>query len=666
MGHETNTPARYRIADLELDSGIASVGRKGAEVPMPKLSFDFLLCLARHAPNVVSTDTLMNEVWGKTVVGEETVKQRAKLLRQALGEDSRDPVYFEAVRGRGYRMIAEVAVPTGHSVSKSVKRPWIIAAISTVTLLLVLLAGTWFRNTTGPVNEGNRRVAVLPLTSIGTPTGNDYVADGMTEEIITALAQLTDLRIIARTSIMQYKGTTRPISEIAAELNVGTVIEGSVQHFEDELRITVQMIDAATEEHYWAQTFDVSLSNLPRMQVELAERVANSLAATISETGREAIRRSSTRVPDAYTLYLKGRAAYRRWTRQDNETALAFYRQSLELDPGFALAIAGAANALALKATEFGGGSQWAIEAANEANRALAINPSLPEAHKALGIVHVFDGRYRSATDQTLEALRLEPNYDEALFNLAETYMQLGRWDEAVRYQIQDRFRPLGREALSIYLRDLGFQEEADRISEPLMTELPVSFFGDQSRSLHYLINGDFDQARKYARRTQSLFPNQSAGWVREGEIDLRAGDLVKAEENMQIAVEMPGFPDRYANMRLAQLLMKRGETARGEALLNEVANFSQNSIDNGHEGWFHRWKLAFIYSLRGEKEAALGWFEKAVEAGRRRYEWDEQESAFENIAAEPRFQAALERQRDARAQMKLAVERMLEGSLFQ
>jgi TolB-like protein/Flp pilus assembly protein TadD len=601
----------------------------------------------------------MNEIWGKTVVGEETVKQRVKLLRQALGDSSSDPVYLEAVRGRGYRMLAEVTVPgvseggeKQDGKSRGLKRQGIFLTV----LLGVMIAGAWWVFRPEADSEKSQRVAVLPFSFIGLQSEGEYVADGMTEEMITALAQLTDLPVIARTSVMQYKDSARPISDIALELDVGAVIEGSIQRFGDDLRVTVQMIDAASEEHYWAQTFDVSLADLPRVQVELAERVARSLAATVSTVGREAVMRNSTSVQGAYELYLKGRAAYRRWTLQDNETALAFYRQALELDPDYALAIAGLANALALKATEFGGGEQPAGEAIAAANRALSINQDLPEAHKALGIVSFHEGRYQSALGHYREALRLEPNYDEALFNLAETYQVLGRWDESVHYQLQDSFRPQGLERLSFYLRDLGFDEEADSIAMPLLAELPVSFFSDENRSLHYLLQGDIEKSREHARRMQDFFPNSPDGWMREGDIDLRAGDQASAEKNFMIAVNMPGISNNYAKLRLAQLLMERGETTRPAALLGEVEIFSLEAVSNGHEAWYHRWNMAFARALQGDREMALDWYEKAVDAGRRRFEWDEGESAFASIANEPRFRAALERQRNARSEMKQKV----------
>ena len=226
-----STHEKFRVGDLEIDSGTFTARRQGEEIALPKLSFELLLCLARHAPNVVSTESLMDEVWEQVVVGEETVKQRVKLLRKALGDSSSDRRYIAAVRGRGYRLLAEVS----------------------------------------------------PLAD---EPGD--AADGLhkSRSAKTWLLPMVLLVIIA----------------------VGL--------------------------------FVVTQNKAP-----------------------EDLGSQSTENPQAWEAYQKGRAAYRRWTRQDNETALAFYERATDLDPGFALAIAGAANAQALRATEFGLGEEWIDEA---------------------------------------------------------------------------------------------------------------------------------------------------------------------------------------------------------------------------------------------------------------------------------------------------------------
>ncbi len=665
------TPERFRIGDMELDTGTVSVYRTATEIELPKLSFDLLLCLTRHAPNVVDTDTLMREVWGQVVVGEETVKQRVKLLRKALGDSSETPKYIASVRGRGYRLIATVEPLTELTpVSLPTRNRYrlaIVVAIAVTTLIAVGLMNRLERldeqTVTQSVDQSvARRIAVLPFDNFSGNEGDEYLAEGITEDIISALAQIEGLKVIARTSSMRYRNSGLRVSDIARELMVGTVIEGSVQRFGDDLKVTVQLIDALSEEHYWAKAYDISLAKLPEMQLGVASSVAVSLEATLSKTVIEALQRGSTEVSAAYDAYLKGRVYYRRWNRQDNETALAFYQQAIELDPDFALAYAGIANGYALRASRFGVGEEWAEKAIQQAELALSINPVLPEAYKALGIVSFDSGHYQKALGHSLKALELNSAFDEALFNIAEIYQLQGRWDEAVRYQMRDSERAFGAEQLAVYLRNMQFNDEADQLQARVSAEIPISIFTDGSLSLRYLLAGDFEQARVLAERMRVSYPESVFSWQRSAEIERAAGNWDAAQEYVEKAVELSGNFQTFPKLMLAHMLQRRGDKQAAVSLIDDFERATLVSINNGHEAWFYRWNMAFLQALRGNKQEALDWYEQAVEAGRRRYEWDEFEPAFDSLRDEPRFQAALEKQSLQREDMHARVALMLKN----
>jgi TolB-like protein/TPR repeat protein len=618
---------------------------------------------------VVNTDTLMQEVWGKVVIGEETVKQRVKLLRKALGDSSETPKYIASVRGRGYRLIAPVEplaelTPANPPTRGRYRR--VLVAIATIVVLASGLM-IWLERSNDQAvtritdqNTTVRRIAVLPFDNFSSREEDEYLADGITEDITSALAQIESLSVIARTSSMRYKNSGLRVIDIARELNVGTVIEGSVQRFGNDLRITVQMIDALSEEHYWAQTYDISLSKLPELQVGIARGVAKSLEITISKTGIETLQRGSTEVSEAYDVYLKGRAHYRRWNRQDNETALAFYQQAVVLDPDFSLAHAGIANTYALRASMYGVGDEWAEKSIRQAKLALSINPELPEAYKALGITSFHFGHYQESLTYYLKAVELNPGYDEALFNIAEVYQQQGQLDEAVRYQMRDSERAFGAERLSIYLRDLQFHDEADKLREWTSAEIPISFLTEDSLSLKYLLAGDFERARVHSQRMRTSFPVLAFSWQRASEIEQAAGLWDVAQEYIEEAVALSGDSPSYPKLLLAHMLQRRGENEEAAAMIDEFERATLGIINNGHEAWFYRWSMAFVEALRGNIEQALDWYEQAVDAGRRRYEWDEQESGFASLRDEPRFQAALEKQRQLRGEMRARVNVML------
>lgn len=662
-------PERFRIGDMELDTGTVSVYRAAKTIDLPKLSFDLLLCLTRHAPNVVDTDTLMEEVWGKVVIGEETVKQRVKLLRKALGDSSESPTYIAAVRGRGYRLIAPVTpLAELRAVNPQTQGQyrWLIIAIA---IIVIAAGGLMTRqersnDQMAPLiteqDNARRRIAVLPFNNYSGRQEDEYLAEGITEDIISALAQIEGLSVIARTSSTRYKDSDLRVVDIARELNVGTIMEGSVQRFEDNLRITAQMIDATSEEHYWAKTYDVSLSKLQDLQVGVARDVAISLEATISKTGIEALQRGSTQVPEAYDVYLKGRAHYRRWNSQDNETALAFYQKAVLLDPQFSLAHAGIANTYALRASLYGAGDEWAEQSIQQAELALSINPVLPEAYKALGITSFHYGHYQESLNYCLKSIELDPGYDEALFNIAEIYQRLGQWDQAVYYQIRDSERASGAERLAVYLRDLQFNDEADKIRKRTSEEIPISYFTESSLSLKYLLAGNFAQARIHSQRMKTSFPGNAFSWQRAGEIEWLAGEWDVAQEYIEEAVRLSSDSPSYPKLLLAHMLQRQGEDEAATAMIGEFVNATLALINNGHEAWFYRWNMAYVEAIRGNIEQALDWYEQAVDAGRRRYEWDEQEPGFELLRNEPRFKTALEKQRQLRREMRASVTVML------
>ena len=663
-------PERYRIGDLELDTGTVSVHRSTIEIDLPKLSFELLLCLARHAPNVVDTDTLMEEVWSRVVVGEETVKQRVKLLRKALGDSSATPKYVASVRGRGYRLIAAVEPLTESATANPPTHSRYRLAIGTAIAIIVLVAGglitrlEWSDRSavTQTVDKSTtvRRVAVLPFDNFSGRQEDEYLAEGVTEDIISALAQVDGLSVIARTTSMRYKDSGLRVVDIARELNVGTVMEGSVQRFGDNLKVTVQMIDAASEEHHWAKSYEINLARLPEMQLGVAESVATSLQATISKAGIESLQRSSTDVAAAYDAYLKGRAFYRRWTRQDNETALAFYQKAIELDPEFALAIAGSANGYALRASNYGMGEEWAEMATQKAELALSIDPVLPEAYKALGIVSFNEGHYQESLGHYLKAVEMNPGYDEALFNIAEIYSLQGHWDEAVRYQVRDSERVFGAERLAIYLRDMQFYDEAEQWQENVSAAIPISLATELSLSVRYLMAGDIEQARVHAERMRVSYPDNAFSWQMAAEIEQMAGNWNIAREYVEKAVALSDSLNSYPRLMLAHLLQRVGDQQSATTLIDEFEHATLVILETGHEAWFFRWSMAFVEALRGNTEEALDWYEQAVEAGRRRYEWDEQEPGFVSLRDQPRFQAALEKQRRQRKAMHARVAVML------
>ncbi|MCI0615261.1 tetratricopeptide repeat protein, partial [bacterium] len=211
-----------------------------------------------------------------------------------------------------------------------------------------------------------------------------YFTDGMTEDIITQLSKIGELKVISRTSIMQYKNSNKGLREIAQELKVGNILEGSVRKEGNQLRITGQLIDAQTDEHIWAETYDRNLEDVFEVQSDVAQQIASALKAKLSSKEKELVEKKPTENLAAYDYYLKGRDYYGRYHKQDNETAIEMFQKALKLDPNFALAYAGLADAYARR-TMFGFPETWNDSAFEASSKAIALDPNLPEGYKALG-----------------------------------------------------------------------------------------------------------------------------------------------------------------------------------------------------------------------------------------------------------------------------------------
>jgi len=261
-----------------------------------------------------------------------------------------------------------------------------------------------------------KRVAVLPLRNLSPDPNDEYFADGMTEELITAVSSVTELAVIARTSVMQYKGSPKRIAEIARELNTGTLIEGSVRKAGNKVRITVQLIDGSNEAHIWAQNYDKPLDDIFAIQSEVAAKVADTLKLRLVESKKERLERGPTRNTEAYTLYLRGIFYWNKRTTEGLRRALEFYEQSVKLDPTFALGYAGSAVACSVIASNYLDDPEVYYPRAKEyALKALSIDDDLAEAHTVLASVATgLDHDLDKAEAEFSRAHLLNPSYATA------------------------------------------------------------------------------------------------------------------------------------------------------------------------------------------------------------------------------------------------------------
>ena len=463
-------PTGYRVGDLSIDLGTRQVSRAGQALFLPKLSYELLIALVQRAPNVLTSDELMSSVWSGRVVNEETVAKRVELVREALGDNSRDSRYIALVRGHGYRLTAEV-------------EPLRTAAIAS----------------SPPPPRAQLSLAVLPLEDLSPGSSEGYFAAGLHDALITDLSKARALRVISRTSTLPYARSALTLPVIAGELGVDMIIEGSVMRAGDRVRITVQLV-AANDSHVWAESYDGDLRDVLRLQSEVARAVTR--AVKVQLTPDESTRMTTLRQvnTESYELYLKGRDFLDRMTPQGFEAGLALLHRATQLDPAnplpySRLALAynfightpgsskssfprGAAAALQALGLDDGNAEahlalaearlyfHWDWPAAEQSFRqALEINPSLAAAHAHFAWLHVIKDRVERAFAESQLAVQLDPR--QPLWICWRGWLHLWReeFDAAIRDQRAalaiDPNHPVANFVLAQALCALSRHEEA-------------------------------------------------------------------------------------------------------------------------------------------------------------------------------------------------------------
>jgi len=460
----------------------------GVAVELGSRAFDILMVLIEARGALVTKDEFLSRVWPDTVVEENNLVVQISALRKALGED-RD--FIRTVSGRGYRFVAEIRtsvaasdaetrvdggaateaaqstpssnLPTAVSsligrkaeheeisgfpagvaditdASSLSRQPsnlldWMLFVSGLTRLLVASFSRIFYsRNQASPKISS---IAVLPLESLSSDPSQDYFADGMTDELISALGQISALRVISRTSIMTYKRVRKLLPEIARELNVEAIVEGTVLRFDDRVRITAQLIRVPIERHIWAQSFEGDLRDTLVLQSSVARAIAEQIRATVTEQEQAALQNSKPVNPMAYEAYLKGRYFMNKRTGDGLKKAIEYFSHAIERDPTYAAAYSGLADAYALSGDwKYGVLSpQDAFSKAKAAaTKALALDDNLAEAHASLAFaLDLYGWDWETAETEYKRAIKLDPGYATAHQWYSWHLMMMGRNSEGI------------------------------------------------------------------------------------------------------------------------------------------------------------------------------------------------------------------------------------------
>jgi adenylate cyclase len=376
------------------------------------------------------------------------------------------------------------------------------------------------------------RIAVLPFTNMSSNPEEGYFADGMTEELITSLSGVRQLTVIARTSVMGYKGTTKKVREIGRELEVGSVLEGSVRKAGSKVRITAQLIDASTEGHLWAQNYDRQLEDVFAIQSEIAEKVAGELRIRLVDSERSVIEKKATENTEAYTSFLRGRELLREGTIDSTQQAIGFYEKAIELDPRFARAYVGLAGCRTFLSNV--GKEQFDVahsSARQLLERALNLDPNLPEAHAGLSEMLFDEDDALGSEAEARRTLELNPSLPEPYWMLFELAGLKGDTGEMVRWiQMAYRLDPI--RPLFIWLLGLAYLytgREREAIEHWMKNEQLAPVFTYRGMIEYYVSKGDLEKAKEFNAKAEKLEPtNPRVIWM-GGIIAAMEGDRERA-----------------------------------------------------------------------------------------------------------------------------------------
>ena len=449
------TPAsssrRVRTGLFKIDFGSGEVSKEGRKVRLQEQPFRVLAILLECPGAVVTREQLQQRLWSAdTYVGfDEGLNTAIRKLRVAFGDSAENPRFIETVSRRGYRFIAPVepapqpspapAPPTTTVAAKSwpisLRNHWIGFAV----VVFVVCALVLFLRTTRHRKPqlGKIMLVVLPLENFTGDSQEDYLADGITEEIIAQLGSLDPqhLGVIARTSAMHYKHTQKSAAQISREVGANYLLEGSIRHSGDRIRVTAQLIQSSDESHLWAESYDRELSDVLRIESDIASSVASEIRLTLSQQIHQHLAAAGRTNVEAHDAYLRGLQGWNLRTRDGFQEAIANFTRATEVDPGYAPAFAGLARVYSL-APIFAGvpAGEAAPKALEAANRALSLDETLADAHCALGFVKAhYEYDWPAAEREFRRAIELEPNDAYAYLFYSNSYLSpLGHHDEAI------------------------------------------------------------------------------------------------------------------------------------------------------------------------------------------------------------------------------------------
>ncbi|MGH9493692.1 MAG: winged helix-turn-helix domain-containing protein [Candidatus Sulfotelmatobacter sp.] len=616
-----------RFSNFELDVRAGELRKSGVKLRLQGQPIQVLAALLNSAGQLVTRDQLRAQVWpAETFVDfDHSLHNAIARIRETLGDSAENPRYIETLPRRGYRFIGSVERVAAPELTPAVTVPklevpvpmkaagkppalrFVLWAILTLVASLLVVTPTLLRRSSVPTV---RSIAVLPLDNFSGDPAQEYFADGMTDELITDLAKIGALRVISRTSVMRYKGTKKSLPEIARELNVDGIIEGSVTRSGQRVRITAQLLYGPTDKHLWADIYERDLGDVLSLQSDVAQAIAQQVRVQLTPQQQAHFKAAKPVNPEAYEAYLRGRYYMENefTTAQPLLAAKEQFEEAAGKDPTFALAYSGLADAY-LYLGLFRHMTPEATERAAEdaVRRALALDDSIGEAHDTQGTI---DWHFRMDLDGAEReydwAISLAPSYSCAHEDRAELMAFRGRREEA--------------------RAEIARSQELDPGVGSAITESGADYL---MRDLPGLVEA--------SRRGIGANPGE---WLEHNYLGSGYGGTGKRLEaiaEFQRAVELSGGDDD-AVAGLGSAFAAVGKRDEARKILDDLETKSQSR-------YVSPYVIATLYASLGEKQKAFALLDKALKIGSPDVMWNlKTDPRMDNIRSDPRFENLLKR----------------------
>jgi TolB-like protein/DNA-binding winged helix-turn-helix (wHTH) protein/Flp pilus assembly protein TadD len=622
MSESAHAPKVVRFGVFDVDMQAGQLCKAGLRVKLQEQPFQVLAALLEHPGEVVTREELRQRLWpADTFVDFDVGLNGAlKKLRFALGDAADSPTFIETIPRRGYRFIATVKPVTVDFVNRS-GPAWAgglswpqaakmsLIALAAAAAILVVWRLDWRARSSAKTNSQTniQSLAVLPLENLSGDPSQDYFADGMTDELITNLGQIGSLRVISRTSVMQYRGVHKPLPQIARELNVDTIVEGTVVRSGGQVRITAQLIQASADKHLWAQSYERDLKDVLGLQREIANAIAKHVGSTLAPPQ---IRLGSGRPtsPEVYESYLKGEYFLNRFTPDSIRKAADYFQEAIEKDPNYAPAYSKLAGCYQILAGLGAIPKKVAYPKAKVlVAKALELDPQFAAAHAVWGwSLLLYELDFATAGAELKRAVELNPNGAEGHQGLGDYYATMGQLQESVL--------------------EVERARELDPLASIVNSDLCTMLFFARR----------YDEALAQCKANLDLDPNSVRALWSIGEVYAAKGMNSEAVSTFLQAMQLGGAPP---GMIAAAKTGARDSGLKG--YWKALTPFLPENVANGN---LEPFDAAVGYAYAGDADMALRSLEKAVEARCYGITYLAVNPMFDSLRSDPRFVSLLRR----------------------